>query len=101
MKSATLTVLLALVLSVAVVASAKPDAGSLTIAKGGVTESFENSIDGTTLFYPGAGQLKLLLPGSVTAPQSALADVQSGLSGSREFSMFALDLEGNSFAVVS
>ncbi|HOW52417.1 MAG TPA: type IV pilus secretin PilQ [bacterium] len=99
MKSATLTVLLALVLSVAVVASAKPGAGSLTIAKGGVTESFENSIDGTTLFYPGAGQLKLLLPGSVTAPQSALADVQSGLSGSREFSMFALDLEGNSFAV--
>ncbi len=99
MKSATMTVLLALVLSVAAVATAKQDAGALTIVKGGVSESFESRSDGPAVFYPGAGLVKVLVPGAVDAPLSTLAEIVAGAAGTREASLVSLDLEGGAYAV--
>ncbi len=99
MKSATMTVLLALVLSVASIASAKTDAGTLMIVKGGVSESFESRADGSAVFYPGTGLVKVLVPGAVEAPLSTLAEIVAGTAGSRDVAMVSLDLEGGAYAV--
>ncbi len=99
MKSATLTVFLALGLAFASVASAKAGGATLTVVKGGVTESFENVEDGPVIFYPAGGLLKVLLPGSNIATSSTLAEISNGKSGARNAAMISLGLEGGAFAV--
>lgn len=99
MKSATLTVFLALALTLASAASAKSSSATLTVVKGGVTESFENVEDGPAIFYPAGGLLKVLLPGSNIATASGLAEISNGKSGARNAAMISLGLEGGAFAV--
>jgi type IV pilus assembly protein PilQ len=99
MKNVTLTVFLALVLTVAGIAAARPSAGTLTIIKGGVTESFGSTTDDPAVFYPASGLVKILIPGAVDGTKGGLAEIVNGKTGSREVALISLGLEGGAFAV--
>ncbi len=99
MRSMVVTVLLAFAIAAAGSASAKPVASTVTVVRGGSTESWETPIDGPVLFRADTGALKMLIPGMTERPKGSLAMVQVGTAGARSAGLVSVDLEGGAFAV--
>ncbi len=99
MRSTMVAVLLALVLTATGPASAKPSFSTVTVVKGGVSESWEARIEGPVLFQAGSGTIKALFPGMAERPAGSLALVQTGTVETRPAGLVSIDLEGGAFAV--